>query len=91
MSIFQEPSVVAYAFDPSTWEAEAVRSPKFKDSLIYRELQDSWGYTGKSSLKNNNRNKHCFKIVVFLSATIQVYKVTGLFPALPDRGPAATG
>lgn len=58
-----------------------IRSPKFKDSLIYRELQDNQGYKGKSSLKNN-KNKHCFKIVVFISATIQVYKV---------KGPAATG
>lgn len=59
-----------------------IRSPKFKDSLIYRELQDNQGYEGKSSLKNNNKNKHCFKIIVFISTTIQVYKV---------KGPAATG
>jgi hypothetical protein len=47
MNIFQEPSVVAHAFDPSMWKAEAVRSLKFKDSLVYRELQGNQGYTGK--------------------------------------------
>lgn len=47
MNIFHEPNVMSQAFDPSTWEAEAIRSLKFKDSLVYRELQGNQGYTGK--------------------------------------------
>lgn len=79
MSVFQEPSVVvAYAFDPSTWRDQISQVQGQPD---LQRIQDNQGYEGKSSLKNNNKNKHCFKIVVFISATIQVYKVTGLFLA----------
>lgn len=44
-----------------------------------------------NEVSNNSKNKHPSKIVVFMSATVQVYSITGLFTALLDRGPAATG
>lgn len=41
--------VVAHAFRPSTWEAEA--------SLVHREFQDSQVYTEKTVSKEREREK----------------------------------
>jgi hypothetical protein len=46
--------VVAHAFSPSSWEAEA--------SLVYKsEFQDSQGYIEKPCLENKKQNKQTNK------------------------------
>lgn len=77
--------MVSYVFDRSIWEVEAVRSQGQPG------LQRITGQPGLYREMKSQKNKHHSKIVVFISATIQVYSVAGLFPALLDRGPAATG
>ena len=43
--------MVAYAFDPSTWEAEAGRFLSSRPAGLQSEFQDSKGYTEKPCLK----------------------------------------
>jgi hypothetical protein len=46
-------AVVAHAFNPSTWEAEAGRFL----SGLQSEFQDSQGYTEKKNKKQKNKTK----------------------------------
>jgi hypothetical protein len=53
--------VVAHAFNPSTWEAEAGRQiSEFMDSLVYKKRSRTAGlYREALSRKNiNKQNKH---------------------------------
>jgi hypothetical protein len=50
--------VVAHAFNPSTWEAEAGGFLSLKVSLVYKsEFQDSQGYTEKPCLEKPKKKK----------------------------------
>jgi hypothetical protein len=51
--------VVAHAFSPSTWEAEAEASGfQVQDQPgLQSEFQDSQGYTEKPCVENKNKNK----------------------------------
>jgi hypothetical protein len=49
--------VVAHAFNPSTWEAEAGEFLSSKPAGLQSEFQDSQGYTEKLSWKKQNNNK----------------------------------
>jgi hypothetical protein len=49
--------VVAHTFNPSTREEEAGRFLKFEASLVYREFQDSQGYTEKPCLEKPKTKK----------------------------------
>jgi hypothetical protein len=49
-------AVVAHAFNPSTWEAEAGRSLSLRPAWS-TEFQDSQGYTEKPRLKKQNKTK----------------------------------
>jgi hypothetical protein len=53
-------AVVAQAFNPSTWEAEA---GGFLSSRLQSEFQDSQGYTEKSCLKKQNKTKNLTKLL----------------------------
>jgi hypothetical protein len=67
-STFQEktgPGVVAHAFNPSTWEAEAGGFLSSKPDWSTSEFQDSQGYTEKPCLENKQTNKQ--KICLFVS------------------------
>jgi hypothetical protein len=48
--------VVAHTFNPRTWEAEAGGS-QLKVSLVYREFQDSQGYTEPSFKKTTKKQQ----------------------------------
>jgi hypothetical protein len=56
------PAVVAHAFDPSTWEAEAGGSLEF---------QDSQGYSEKPCLKKTKTNKQKKKSLLQLGVVAQ--------------------
>jgi hypothetical protein len=63
-----EPGMVAHAFDPSTWEADAGR---FLSSGLQSELQDSLSYTEKPCLKKQkkktkNKKKSVLSIILKL-------------------------
>jgi hypothetical protein len=51
--------VVAYAFDPSTWEAEAEAADFWVRGQpgLQSEFQDSQGYTEKLCLETNKQTK----------------------------------
>jgi hypothetical protein len=49
--------VVAHAFNPSTWEAEAGGFLSLRPDGLQSEFQDSQGYTEKPCLKNKKQNK----------------------------------
>jgi hypothetical protein len=49
------PGVVAHAFNPSTWEAEA--GGFLSQPGLQSEFQDSQGYTGKLCLKKEKKEK----------------------------------
>jgi hypothetical protein len=49
--------VVAHAFNPSTQEAEGRWISEFEASLVYREFQDSQGYTEKPCLEKKPKPK----------------------------------
>jgi hypothetical protein len=51
------PGVGAHAFNPSTWEAEAVDFWVQGQPGLKHEFQDSQGYTEKPCLKNKQTNK----------------------------------
>jgi hypothetical protein len=51
-----KPGVVAHAFNPSTWEAEAGRF-EFKASLVYKVSSGTARATEKPCLKNKQTNK----------------------------------
>jgi hypothetical protein len=58
--------VVAHAFNPSTWEAEAGRFLSSRAACLQSEFQDNQGYTEKLCLKKNktkqkNKNKQTNK------------------------------
>jgi hypothetical protein len=47
--------VVAHAFNPSTWEAEAGRFLSSRPAGLQSEFQDSHGFTEKPCLKKNHK------------------------------------
>jgi hypothetical protein len=49
--------VVAHAFNPSTWEAEAGRFLSSRPVWSTSEFQDSQGYTEKPCLEKQNKTK----------------------------------
>jgi hypothetical protein len=57
LKVTSRPGVVAHAFDPSTWEAEAGGFLSLRPawSTIQSEFQDSQGYTEKPCLKQTNK------------------------------------
>ena len=52
-----EPGVVAYAFNPSTQEAEAGRFLSSRPARLQNEFQDSQGYTEKPCLEKPNKKQ----------------------------------
>jgi hypothetical protein len=49
--------VVAHAFNPSTWEAEAGRFLSLRPAWSKSEFQDSQSYTEKPCLETNKKQK----------------------------------
>jgi hypothetical protein len=52
----QEPGMVAHAFNPSTWKAEAGGFVSSRQAW-YKEFQDSQGYIKKPCLKKPGKKK----------------------------------
>jgi hypothetical protein len=50
--------VVAYTFNPSTWEAEVGRILNFASLDLQNKFQDSQEYTEKCCLKKTNKKKN---------------------------------
>jgi hypothetical protein len=50
------PAVVALAFNPSTWEAEAGGFLKFKASLVYRVSSRTARATQRNPVSKNQKN-----------------------------------
>jgi hypothetical protein len=48
-------AVVAHAFNPSAWEAEAGKFPEFEASLVYRVSSRTARATKKPCLKKQNK------------------------------------
>jgi hypothetical protein len=53
-------AVVAHAFNPSTWEAEAGGFLSLRPAWSMSEFQDSQGYTEKHCLKNKTKQNKRF-------------------------------
>ena len=51
------PSMVAHAFNPSTWEADAGRFLSLRPAWSTKEFQDSQGYTETLSQKKKKKKK----------------------------------
>jgi hypothetical protein len=49
--------VVAHAFNPSTWEAEAGGFLSLRPACLQSEFQDSQGYTEKPCLEKKTKTK----------------------------------
>jgi hypothetical protein len=60
-------TVVAHAFNSSTWEAEAGIFLNLRPAWSTSEFQDSQGYTEKPCLKKTNQTKYdrMNKLVVY--------------------------
>jgi hypothetical protein len=76
MNIFHEPHVVLHAVD-----IPALGRQRQSDLLSSRTAWSTENYRATRVIHGNEVSQnHHSKIVVFISATIQVYSVAGLFP-----------
>jgi hypothetical protein len=57
----EKPGVVAHAFNPSTWEAEAGRISEFKDSLVYKVSSRTARAIQRNPVSKNQKRKKLFR------------------------------